>query len=153
MLSDGLTEKVRGLVETATFTSLDGLPRGRPGLRFQYFEHRVGGMAVDAFGIEKEFLQDLLVEASSGRSKLPEFQRGWVWPMENIRSLLASISLGYPVGTIMMLRTGGDVRFKERPIEGASPKSSTSADRLILDGQQRMTSLFQALLLNRPIEV
>lgn len=43
------------------------------------------GMAVEAFGIEKEFLRDLLAEAAAGRSKLPEFQRGWVWPMENIR--------------------------------------------------------------------
>jgi hypothetical protein len=96
-------------------------------------------MAVEAFGIEKEFLGDLLTEAGNGKAQLPEFQRGWVWPMENIRSLLASISLGYPIGTLMMLRTGGDVRFKQRPIEGVSPNGK--ADRLILDGQQRLTSL------------
>jgi uncharacterized protein with ParB-like and HNH nuclease domain len=56
-------------------------------------------MPVDAFGIEKEFLHDLLRQVSDGRSQLPEFQRGWVWPDRNISSLLASISLGYPVGT------------------------------------------------------
>lgn len=107
-------------------------------------------MGVEAFGIEKEFLRDLLRETEIGKSQLPEFQRGWVWPMENIRSLMASISLGYPVGTVMMLRTGGDARFKHRPIQGASP--SRPADRLILDGQQRLTSLFQALKLDVPIE-
>ncbi len=106
--------------------------------------------AVEAFGIEKEFLRSLLTEAASGRAQLPEFQRGWVWPMENIRGLLASISLGYPVGTIMMLRTGGVVRFKERLIEGANPDPHR-VERLILDGQQRLTSLFQALLLTEPI--
>ena len=107
-------------------------------------------MGVEAFGIEKEFLRDLLQEAESGRSQLPEFQRGWVWPMEGIRSLLASISLGYPVGTIMMLRTGGEVRFKHRPIQGATP--TRAAQRLILDGQQRITSLYQALKLGRPLQ-
>ena len=107
-------------------------------------------MPVEAFGIEKEFLRDLLNQGASGQSQLPEFQRGWVWPMENIRSLLASISLGYPVGTIMMLRTGGEVKFKQRALQGAMPKKS--ADRLILDGQQRLTSLFQALQLNTAME-
>jgi uncharacterized protein with ParB-like and HNH nuclease domain len=102
-------------------------------------------MAIESFGIEKESLRALLDEARLGRARLPEFQRGWVWPIENMRALLASISLGYPAGTIMMLRTGGDVRFKERAIEGAEP--TVEAQRLILDGQQRLTSLFQALLL------
>jgi hypothetical protein len=107
-------------------------------------------MTVEAFGIEKEFLRDLLREGAEGKSQLPEFQRGWVWPMENIRSLLASISLGYPVGTVMMLRTGGEVKFKQRPIQGAQP--TKKAERLILDGQQRLTSLFQALKLGQPID-
>jgi uncharacterized protein with ParB-like and HNH nuclease domain len=58
-------------------------------------------MAVEAFGIEKEFLKDLLREVKEGQAQLPEFQRSWVWPDRNISSLLASISLGYPVGTVM----------------------------------------------------
>ena len=37
-------------------------------------------MSVDTFGIEKEFLRDLLKEVVTGRAQLPEFQRGWVWP-------------------------------------------------------------------------
>lgn len=108
-------------------------------------------MSVDTFGIEKEFLRGLLEEVKDGRTRLPEFQRGWVWPDRNISSLLASVSLGYPVGTVMMLRTGGEVRFLQRPVEGAEGTSVKDADRLILDGQQRLTSLFQALLLDRPI--
>lgn len=107
-------------------------------------------MVVSTFGIEKEFLRKLLEQASEGTLQLPEFQRGWVWPMENIRSLLASISLGYPVGTLMMLRNGGEVRFKQRPLEGTD--GPRSAARLLLDGQQRLTSLYQALLLDRAIE-
>ena len=83
-------------------------------------------MAVGSFGIEKESLKELLREASSGKAQLPEFQRGWVWPDRNIAGLIASISLGYPVGTVMMLRTGGHVKFKERPIEGLKFESIKS---------------------------
>ena len=56
-------------------------------------------MGVYVFGIEKEFLRDLLRQVRDGHAQLPEFQRGWVWPDRNIASLLASISMGYPVGT------------------------------------------------------
>jgi hypothetical protein len=70
---------------------------------------------VDTFGIEKEFLRDLLKEVVTGRAQFPEFQRGWVWPDRNMGSLLASISLGYPAGTLMMLRTGGDVASSSAP--------------------------------------
>ena len=104
-------------------------------------------------GIEKELLDDLLGEAEDGSSQLPDFQRGWIWDDDRVRSLLASISLGYPIGAVMMLETGGKtVRFKQRPVEGAAPPPDREAERLILDGQQRLTSLFQSLCLDRPVQ-
>ena len=109
-------------------------------------------MSVGAFGIEKEGLEELLKEASIGKSQLPEFQRGWVWADRNIAGLIASISLGYPVGTIMMLRTGGSIKFKERPVEGVKLDKTLKAERLILDGQQRITSLYRALMHPEAIE-
>ena len=109
-------------------------------------------MDVSAYGIEKESLQSLLGEAESGTAQLPDFQRGWVWDDDRVKALLASISLGYPIGAVMMLRAGGeDVRFKQRPLEGAPDPPKSGADRLILDGQQRLTSLFQSLRLNHPV--
>ncbi len=109
-------------------------------------------MAISSFGIEKEHLQEILREARAGEAQLPDFQRGWVWDDSHVRSLLASISLAYPIGAVMMLRTGGEnVRFKQRPIEGATPSSNETAERLILDGQQRLTSLFQSLMLDKPV--
>src|SRR5262245_8747064 len=105
-------------------------------------------MSTEAFGIEKEFLHDILKQVRDGKAQLPEFQRDWVWPDTNIASLLASVSQSYPIGTVMMLQTGGaGVKFKQRPIEGAAPPTGVRASRLILDGQQRLTSLFQALTL------
>ncbi|RIK38826.1 MAG: hypothetical protein DCC58_16185 [Chloroflexi bacterium] len=109
-------------------------------------------MAVTSFGIERELLEGMLREAQEGKSQLPDFQRGWVWDDAHVRSLLASISLAYPIGAVMMLRAGGEnVRFKQRPIEGASPPPHVRTERLILDGQQRLTSLFQSLMLGRPV--
>ena len=86
-----------------------------------------------------------------GRLQLPDFQRGWVWPVENIVGLLASVSQAYPCGTLMALRTGGEVKFKSRPVEGA-PANGHSPERLLLDGQQRITSLYQTLMLGAPVK-
>ncbi|MFC4494377.1 DUF262 domain-containing protein [Streptomyces ovatisporus] len=108
-------------------------------------------MADEAFSIDKRPLRDLLQQVETGKAQLPEFQRSWVWPYPNISSLLASISLSYPVGTIMLLKAGGDVRFKYRPIEGATPAGEPDPESLVLDGQQRLTALFQALRLKSPV--
>lgn len=110
-------------------------------------------MSVKKYGIEKESLGGLLDEAEGGSAQLPDFQRGWIWDDDRVRSLLASISLEYPIGAVMMLRTGGEtIRFKQRPLEGAAPSSDREAERLILDGQQRLTSLFQSLRLDQPVQ-
>lgn len=110
-------------------------------------------MSVTKYGIEKESLPGLLGEARDGSSQLPDFQRGWIWDDDRVRSLLASISLGFPIGAVMMLETGGQsVRFKQRPLEGAPVSPKRDADRLVLDGQQRLTSLFQSLFLDQPVE-
>ncbi|WP_291432626.1 DUF262 domain-containing protein, partial [Deinococcus sp.] len=88
----------------------------------------------------------MLRSVAEGKLQLPDFQRGWVWNDDHIRSLLASISLSFPVGAVMTLATGNpDVRFKTRPLEGAEPPLNARPEFLLLDGQQRMTSLFQAI--------
>ncbi len=98
------------------------------------------------FDSTKEQLSDLLATIRTGKTQLPDFQRGWVWDDEHIRSLLASISRSFPVGAVMMLQTGNpSVRLKPRAIEGAVVPLGVEPERLILDGQQRLTSLFQAL--------
>jgi len=94
----------------------------------------------------------ILRDVREGKIQLPEFQRGWVWDDEHIRSLLASISLSYPIGAVMMLQTGNPtVRFKARLLEGVHIDPQPSPERFVLDGQQRLTSLFQALCLDKPV--
>jgi len=109
-------------------------------------------MAVEDFGLDRKSLETLLAWVDSGDLQLPDFQRGWVWPQSNISSLVASISLGYPTGTLMLLQTGGATNFKARLVEGTDTrKSSVTAQRLILDGQQRITSLYQAIKMSTPV--
>jgi len=104
------------------------------------------------FDSTKESLIDLLQSVKQGKTQLPDFQRGWVWDDDHIRSLLASVSLSFPIGAVMMLQTGNpDVRFKPRLVEGLTLANSPEPERLILDGQQRLTSLFLALMSGVPV--
>ena len=108
--------------------------------------------------MEKKFSSDelplaqLLDRAARGELQLPDFQRGWVWDDDHIRSLLASISLSYPIGAIMTLVAGNpDVNFKARLLEGVTLAAPPAPELLLLDGQQRLTSLFQALKSRAPV--
>jgi hypothetical protein len=74
---------------------------------------------VTTFSSDKEALTDLLQSIHKGKTQLPDFQRGWVWDDEHIRGLLASVTMSFPIGAVMMLQSGGkNVRFKPRLIEG-----------------------------------
>ena len=97
-------------------------------------------------------LKSLLEDADSGKLQLPDFQRGWVWDDYRIRALLASISRGFPIGAIMTLRAGGDINFKTRLVEGVDGQATNEIDQFLLDGQQRLTSLYQALKSSNPVD-
>lgn len=100
-----------------------------------------------SFDSQKKSLKDLLEKCALGKLQLPDFQRSWVWDDEGIRSLLASISQCFPVGALMTLEGGGDVRFAPRPIQGAPEAAwKVTPEALLLDGQQRMTSLYQTTM-------
>src|SRR3979411_1362006 len=92
-------------------------------------------------------LEELLNNCQRGVAQLPAFQRSWVWDEDRIKSLIASVSRAFPVGALMTLTTGGPVNFKPRPVEGAPNNAKEVMPlSLLLDGQQRMTSLYQVTL-------
>lgn len=98
-------------------------------------------------------LKDLLVDIQAGKIQLPDFQRGWVWEDMRIRELLVSVAQSFPVGAVMMLETGGEVTFEQRGVEGVEPRpKAEDAKWLILDGQQRLTTLTQVLHLKTPVQ-
>ncbi len=108
--------------------------------------------------MDKKFTSDevplaqLLEQARTGSLQLPDFQRGWVWDDNGIKSLLASISLSYPIGAVMTLQTGNpDVKFGPRPLEGVRLEKAVVPETLLLDGQQRATSLFLVLKSGEPV--
>jgi hypothetical protein len=95
-------------------------------------------------------IAEILKDIDEGAIQLPDFQRGWVWGDERIRALIASISNSYPVGALMFLAYGSDnLRFKYRPFIGH--KAKCKPDILVLDGQQRLTSIYSAMYSQKPV--
>lgn len=91
-------------------------------------------------------LGEYLAWTRNGEIQLPDFQRGYKWEDERIRQLLVTVLRGHPLGAVMLLKTGNaQVRFKPRAIESVDLPPGTEAKFLLLDGQQRLTSLTQAL--------
>src|SRR5258705_7150939 len=99
--------------------------------------------------------QDITVSAlvdmiGRGGLQLPEIQRRYVWRAPRVRDLLDSLYRGYPSGTILVWETEGDVPEKDLAMEQGT--SSFTTKKLLLDGQQRLTSL-AAVLSGQPVKV
>lgn len=110
-------------------------------------------MAGSTFQTNPFSLDRLLENCHHGAIQLPDFQRSWVWDEDRIKSLIASISRAFPIGALMTLNSGGPVNFKPRPVEGAPTEAKhPSPESLLLDGQQRMTSLYQVTLRGKVVE-
>lgn len=107
---------------------------------------------MSAFDSTKQLLSSVLEEITTGKIQLPDFQRGWIWDDEHVRSILVSIARSFPIGAVMMLDFGDDVQFQIRPIENVILSDGTLPQKLILDGQQRLSSLTQVLSLETPVQ-
>ena len=107
---------------------------------------------MSTFDSIKKSLPDTIREITEGKIQLPDFQRGWVWDDEHVRSLLISIARSFPIGAVMLLETGGPAHFQPRPIENLPPRKNSEPEQLVLDGQQRLTSLTQVLALKEPVK-
>jgi hypothetical protein len=115
--------------------------------------NRITPMAGSTFQTNPFDLHKLLVDCHHGILQLPDFQRSWVWDEDRIKSLIASVSQAFPIGALMTLDTGGPVNFKPRPVEGAPMEAkSATPQSLLLDGQQRMTSLYHVTIRNDVVE-
>lgn len=98
-------------------------------------------------------LSELLTWVGQGKAQLPEFQRNWVWDDTKICKLIESITSGFPMGAAMFLEGHGDsVRFKCRRFTGVSCPEDVLPDWLVLDGQQRLTTLYQVFMSKKAVE-
>lgn len=85
-----------------------------------------------------------------GELRLPEMQRRYVWQAPRVRDLLDSLYRGYPSGTILVWETDDDVPLQEFSVKQDANAYQTT--RLLLDGQQRLTSL-SAVIRGEPVKV
>lgn len=111
-------------------------------------------MTGSTFKTNPVLLKELLADCERGRLQLPDFQRGWVWDEDRIIGLIASIARAFPVGALMTLESSAGVgkEFAHRAIEGTPASAAQQAPtQLLLDGQQRMTSLYQSCLSKSPV--
>jgi hypothetical protein len=92
-----------------------------------------------------ESLKFLLQMADNREMALPDFQRDFVWDPFATEELIESIVSNYPAGSLLRIKNGTQLLFQPRAIEGAPALAKDAKPSyLILDGQQRLTSLYQA---------
>ncbi|MCK6570174.1 DUF262 domain-containing protein [Myxococcota bacterium] len=95
-------------------------------------------------------VEELVGMIERGELRLPEMQRRYVWKRTQVRDLLDSLYRGYPSGAILVWDTDEAVPLQDMAVsQQANPYKST---RLLLDGQQRLTSL-SAVIRGEPVTV
>lgn len=88
-------------------------------------------------------LKELLGQIHSREAALPDFQRDFVWDPNMTQELIVSIAENYPAGSLLRIRNTHNL-FASREFQGAPTLNGQRATYLVLDGQQRLTSLYQA---------
>ena len=88
--------------------------------------------------------EDLIKDIASGKIQIPQFQRDFVWELERSAKLLDSIARGYPIGTFIFWRTQQRLRSVKKLGNEVLPEPKNKNDFVtyVLDGQQRLTSLY-----------
>lgn len=93
------------------------------------------------FELGNQSILGLVDEIERDRIALPDLQRPFVWEDTKVRDLLDSLFVGFPVGTLVFWQASGatDARMV------GSDKASSRATTLVIDGQQRLTSLYAVI--------
>jgi hypothetical protein len=90
-------------------------------------------------------LSNLVTRIHGREIALPDFQRDFVWDATRTEELIQSIISEFPVGTLLLWKQGDGETFASRSFEGAPELGDKKPSELVLDGQQRLTALYQAL--------
>ncbi len=95
-------------------------------------------------------VEELVAMIERGELRLPEMQRRYVWRATRVRDLLDSLYRGYPSGAILLWETDEDVPLQDMAVQ--QKQNPYQRTRLLLDGQQRLTSL-SAVIRGEPVQV
>lgn len=103
-------------------------------------------MATRTTSIDDPDLLEILDGISSGRVALPNFQRDFDWSDSDIRALVATVLNGWPMGSLLLIEGNSETQdfYSPRRFEFA-PDLVGVPELIVLDGQQRLTSLYAAL--------
>ena len=82
-------------------------------------------------------ISDLIKQIEVGELRPPEFQRGYIWTSQQVKNYVRSLYRKYPTGHFLIWKT-----YVPQQSRGHSPSTENSFSRLILDGQQRLTSVY-----------
>ncbi len=107
----------------------------------------------DEPSMPSELLKHLMEQARDARLVLPDFQRDFVWKPTDVIKLLSSLLNGYPIGGLLVMENPG--MYGQRPLDGVIGGKASGANgeaRLILDGQQRLTSCYRAFFNNMGVD-
>lgn len=102
-------------------------------------------MADQLFHKTEYQVQQLVDMTNKGELGLPDLQRGFVWKPNKIRDLLDSMMKGYPIGFVMLWAAQSNTAKGENKVIGKDDKISYGQDYVIIDGQQRITSLYAVM--------
>lgn len=104
---------------------------------------------------EVVFLYELLEELTSGRLRIPRFQRPFVWRRDQMTDLLDSVYKQYPIGNLLVWETDTPVATLDRlgPIRFPPPETTRYPIGYVLDGHQRLATLAGALVTHEKREV
>lgn len=94
-------------------------------------------MSIQRYSVNQHPIEALLTYIKSGEIAIPEIQRPFVWNATKVRDFIDSLYYGYPVGYLIAWRNP-DVRLKDG--------TTSTGKRILIDGQQRVTALWAALL-------
>jgi len=103
-------------------------------------------VAVTVFKDASYNLAGLMSRIDHGEIALPDIQRPFVWSNARVRDLFDSMYKGFPVGYLLLWSTGADAGARQI----GSDSKQAAASLLIVDGQQRLTSLY-AVITGRPV--
>ncbi len=98
-------------------------------------------MANELFTPINRKVGDLLTDVKNGRIGLPDLQRPFVWKDNKVRELLDSMLKGFPIGFVMLWESPAD--FVNKKQIGNNDKDWQVPRDLVIDGQQRLTALYQ----------
>ena len=120
---------------------------------YQLINHHFLFTKIKGFTMSKTqaSVQELVGKIERGELRLPEMQRHYIWRSTRVRDLVDSLYRGYPSGTILVWETDDEVSTRDFAITQKN-QAQTSIRQLLLDGQQRLTSL-SAIIRGEPVSV